>query len=157
MRAQTLTTIALAALLATPLPAPSQTSRLEGTWKLNLAKSKYSPGPPPKALTLKWEPAAGGLKLIVDGVDGEGETVHTETLERSDGSEAPVEGLETQTLRALKRINDRTYEEVDRNNSRVMTTRRYSISRDGKTLTVNVKGVNLQGRPVLNVVVFERQ
>lgn len=27
-----------------------------GTWKLNLAKSKYAPGPAPKSQTRKWEP-----------------------------------------------------------------------------------------------------
>jgi hypothetical protein len=33
-----------------------------GTWKLNAAKSKYSPGPPPKSQTLKIEPSGQGRK-----------------------------------------------------------------------------------------------
>ena len=40
-----------------------------GTWKLNLAKSKYNPGPPPKSGSNRFEPASGGLKLIVRNVD----------------------------------------------------------------------------------------
>ena len=32
-----------------------------GTWKLNLEKSKYSPGPPPKSLTVALEPAGKGV------------------------------------------------------------------------------------------------
>jgi len=31
-----------------------------GTWKLNVAKSKYSPGPAPQSLTVKVEPSAQG-------------------------------------------------------------------------------------------------
>ena len=33
-----------------------------GTWKLDLAKSKYSPGPPPKMQTRKEESAGDGIK-----------------------------------------------------------------------------------------------
>lgn len=158
MRRRTmLTAFTVATLLAALSPLFAQSSRLEGTWKLNLAKSKYSPGPPPKAGTLKWEVVAGGLKLTTDGVNAEGETTHTETLERSDGSEGNVEGADTPTTRALKRINDRTYDDVERNNGKVMISRRLAISRDGKTLTVTVKGVNDQGQTINNVVVFEKQ
>jgi len=39
-----------------------------GTWKLNTAKSKYSPGPAPKSLTLTWEATADGIKHAADGV-----------------------------------------------------------------------------------------
>ena len=72
----------LAAGLAVPSPLLAQSSRLEGTWKLNVARSKYSPDPPPKAVTLKWEAVPGGLKLTTDSVSAEGETTHTETLGR---------------------------------------------------------------------------
>ena len=33
-----------------------------GTWKLNLAKSKYSPGPPPKNLTVTCGATENGIK-----------------------------------------------------------------------------------------------
>ena len=158
MRKRTMVvTLTLAMLPAMATPLVAQSSRLEGTWTLNLARSKFNPGPPPKAVTLKWEAVPGGLKFTTDVVNAEGEATHTETLERSDGSEGNVEGSETMTTRALKRINDRTYEDVDRNNGKVMINRRLAISRDGKTLTVTVKGVTELGQPINNVVVFERQ
>jgi hypothetical protein len=147
----------LAAGLAMPSPLLAQSSRLEGTWKLNLSRSKHSPGPPPKSVTLKWEAVTGGLKLTTDAVSAEGETTHTETFEASDGREGDVEGAETPTTRALKRINDRTYEEVDRNNRKIMMSRRLQISRDGKTLTVTDKGVTDLGQAVNNVLVYEKQ
>ncbi len=38
-----------------------------GNWKLDVAKSKYKPGPGPKSLTLKFEATADGIKLTSDG------------------------------------------------------------------------------------------
>ena len=39
-----------------------------GTWKLNVAKSKYSPGPTPKSLTVTFAAAGQGVKAVIDGV-----------------------------------------------------------------------------------------
>jgi hypothetical protein len=47
-------TVVALSMMATPLIG--QSTPLQGTWKLNVAKSTYSPGPPPKSQTLKWEP-----------------------------------------------------------------------------------------------------
>ena len=46
-----------------------------GTWKLNVAKSKYSPGPPPKEGTLTVEAIPNGLKITIHGTDAEGKPV----------------------------------------------------------------------------------
>jgi hypothetical protein len=47
----------LSAVFATAAPQVglTQSNPLIGTWKLNLAKSKFSPGPPPKSQTLTFE------------------------------------------------------------------------------------------------------
>ena len=37
---------------------------LAGTWKMNAAKSKYSPGPGFRNNTVKFEPVEGGIKLV---------------------------------------------------------------------------------------------
>jgi len=44
-----------------------------GTWKANMAKSKYVPGPAPKSAAHKWEPAPGrGFKHSTDQADAQG-------------------------------------------------------------------------------------
>ena len=60
-----------------------------GTWKLNVAKSKYSPGPGPKSLTLTWEATADGIKHASDGVNGEGEPMHSGYVTKYDGTDVP--------------------------------------------------------------------
>src|SRR5438045_957107 len=49
-----------------------------GTWKLNVAKSKFSPGPPLKSQVAKLEAVEGGLKVVADRVDADGKTTHFE-------------------------------------------------------------------------------
>src|SRR5689334_12325175 len=75
-----------------------------GTWKINLAKSTFSPGPPPKSSTFKYEPSEGGFKRTQDQVDAQGQTTHTELLAKFDGKEYKVQGAATNNTTTLKRI-----------------------------------------------------
>ena len=67
MKPKTILILAVALVLAGNLLAQAQES-LFGTWKMNAAKSKYSPGPAPKSNIAKWEAFQGGVKLTVDVV-----------------------------------------------------------------------------------------
>jgi hypothetical protein len=49
-----------------------------GTWKLNVAKSKYNPGPAPQSVTMKVEPAGQGEKATTEGVNTAGAATKTE-------------------------------------------------------------------------------
>ena len=55
---------------------------LMGTWKLNVEKSKYTPGPAPKSETLTWKPSATGFDFTVDSVNAEGKP----TQQRASGN-----------------------------------------------------------------------
>lgn len=136
----------------------AQSTPLEGTWRANIAKSKYDPGPPPKTPnTIRWERVPGGWRFTTDGVNAEGQKTHTETIEKDDGSLAPVKGGQNPTMRGLKRIDDRTYEDRDTVDGKPTLTRRLVISPDGKTMTITMTGTNLQGQKVNNVVIYEKQ
>src|SRR5262245_61951939 len=65
-------------------------NRFVGTWRLNLAKSKYSPGPAPKTNTVSISPLDGGLSIVVDGIDGRGMPIHLEDTAILDGTDRPV-------------------------------------------------------------------
>ena len=49
-----------------------------GTWKLNVAKSKYSPGPAPQSLTVKVEPSGQGEKVTAEFVNADGTRTTTQ-------------------------------------------------------------------------------
>src|SRR5260221_7184543 len=83
-----------------------------GTWKLNLAKSKYSPGPAPKSLTLKFEPSPDGIKLSQELVDAEGKATEGGYTAKFDGKEVPYAGNPDADTSSPKRIDANTYENV---------------------------------------------
>ena len=45
-----------------------------GTWRLNVAKSKYSPGPAPTSATTKIEAVGAGVKVNTSVVSSDGKT-----------------------------------------------------------------------------------
>jgi len=56
--------LGLAAVIVVPVLA--QADPQVGVWKLNVAKSKYSPGPVPTSATTTIEAAGKGTKVSVD-------------------------------------------------------------------------------------------
>src|SRR5689334_9413101 len=63
-----------------------------GTWVLNLAKSTYDPGPPPKSQTRIYSPAPNGYKFSGDAVSILGDKSHTEFTAVFDGKFHPIPG-----------------------------------------------------------------
>jgi len=128
-----------------------------GNWKVNLAKSKYSPGPAPKGPNFsKIDAMPGGLKFTNDGVNAEGKPTHNEWSGKFDGKDNPVKGDPNRDTAALKKINDHTIEIVNKKDGKVTTTGRHVFSKDGKTRTGTTTGVNAKGEKVNNVTVYEK-
>jgi hypothetical protein len=128
-----------------------------GTWKLNVAKSKYSPGPPPKSQTLTFEQTADGITLTTESVDAKGSTVKGGFVSKFDGKDVPWEGNPDADTASPKRINDNRYENTWKKAGKKTVTATVAVSADGKTLTVTQKGTNAQGQPVNTVAVYEKQ
>ena len=128
-----------------------------GSWKLNLSKSSYSPGPPPKSQTTKVEATEGGLKEVVDRVNAQGTAIHFEWTAKFDGKDYPVKGDPDRDSVYLRKVDDDTTEVTSKKDGKITTTSRNVVARDGKSRTVKTTGTNAQGRRVNNTVVFERQ
>lgn len=128
-----------------------------GTWKLNLAKSKFSPDPLAKSLTLRVEPAGEGVRISVEGVDPEGKPMSWQVTAQYDGKDYPVTGSPLYDTYALKRINASTTESMQKKDGKVVFTNRRVVSKDGKVLTVTQTGTNAQGKLVKNVLAFDKQ
>ncbi len=128
-----------------------------GTWQLNLAKSKYSPGPAPKSQTLKIEGSGQEEKVTSEITDAAGARIETGYTASYDGKDYPLKGSAVADTVSLKRINGRTSERVDKKAGKPVLTYTRVVSQDGKTMTVTIKGINPQGKPMTNVVVFEKQ
>jgi hypothetical protein len=147
----------LAALLGGAVLAQATDSQV-GTWKLNVAKSKYSPGPAPKSASTKIEAAGTGTKVIVDQTLADDTTRHYEFTANYDGKDSPMIGNNPDAdMVARTRINANTIQTVNKKGGKVTTTQTSTVSADGKTRTVTTKGVNAAGQTVNNVAVYEKQ
>jgi ABC-type Na+ efflux pump permease subunit len=129
-----------------------------GTWKLNVAKSTFDPGPAPKSGTTVIEAAGAGAKVIVDQTAADGTTRHWEFTANYDGKDIPIVGdnPDADTV-ARTRISATTVETISRKAGKVVATQQSTVSADGKIRTVTTKGVNAAGKTVNNVAVYERQ
>jgi len=133
---------------------------LVGAWKVNFAKSTFSPAvPPEKSQISTWEALGGGqFKNTIDIVDAKGQSRHLEIVLRfDDGVDYPMKGADQPTTRTYKRLNDRDFEYVQKVNGKVMATSRSVTAPDGRTRTNTTTGTDAQGRPLKNVVHWERQ
>ena len=138
--------------------ALAQSDPQVGVWRLNVAKSKYSPGPAPKSATTRIEAAGTGTKVIVDQVLADGAVRHWEFTANYDGKDSPVTGNNPDAdMIARTRTNANTIESTSKKGGKVTTTQTSSVSSDGKTRTVTTKGVSASGQKVNNVAVYEKQ
>jgi hypothetical protein len=128
-----------------------------GTWKLNVEKSKYSPGPAPQGQTMKIEASGDGEKATTEGVNAAGTATMTQYTAQYDGKDYPMTGSQNADTVSLKRIDARTLERTDKKGDKVVATSTRVVSEDGKTMTVTTKGTNAQGQAVNNVTVWEKQ
>ena len=129
-----------------------------GTWKLNLAKSKYSPGPAPKSQTLKIEAwGTDGVTYTSDGTDSTGKPTHAEFQAKYDGKFVPFKGNPDADMLSYKRIDANTIVSMTQLAGKPTLTSTAVVSADGKTRTLTQTGKNAQGQTVNNVLVYEKQ
>ena len=159
-----------------PLPieprvlAPAPTSnKVLGTWKLNLEKSKFSPGEPPRSNVRQFVARPDGFIVsTISGISAQGIPTFTMSAVRYDGknyrlynqvtlADMMVNGTKTPNTQAYKVIDAYTVEITNKENGRVTTVLTRTVSNDGKTMTTVTKGTNALGQPVNNVEVFNRQ
>jgi hypothetical protein len=137
----------------------AQTDPVLGTWKLNLMKSKYDPGPPPKNLTRTYEAVRSGVKVTVEGIDGSNNPIKYGYTANYDGKDYPVTGMGVPggaDVVAFRRVDIAfTVEETLKQAGKVIITARRVVSQNGKVLTFNTKGT--PGQPFNNVTVYDKQ
>jgi len=127
-----------------------------GTWKLNEAKSKYSPGAP-KNTSVVYEAAGDSVKVTVDGVGADGQPTHNEWTGKFDGKDYPLTGDPTADTRSYKKIDTRTMELTNKKGGKPVVTGKITVSADGKSRTVAVSGTDASGKKVTSTAVYDKQ
>ena len=151
------TVVFAAAMLAVAVLAAAQPKDpLVGTWTLNVAKSKYDPGPGPKGGTTTYETAGKGYKVTVKAEPASGEALQWSYTTELDGKDSPMAGNPNADTIAVKRIDAHTHEAVAKKGGKELNKQKRVVSADGKTMTITITGMNAQGQKVHNVAVYEK-
>jgi len=128
-----------------------------GTWVLNLSKSRFDPGPPPKSLVVRFQPDPKGVKSTSERVDAEGKKSIVVYTAAYDGKEYPVTGSEAVDTVLLRKHDNGKVERVDRKGGAIVQSFLRSISEDGRTMTVTHKAKGANGALQHNRLVFDRR
>jgi len=130
-----------------------------GTWELNLAKSTFSPDPPPRRQTLTFRKAGPQWTALLQGVDALGKPINPDLDNLAitfDGKDHPTANVDYDTT-AWKRSSGNKYEVIRKKAGKIVLTSTNEISSDGKTMTITTKGVKANGQSVFNVRVYDKQ
>jgi hypothetical protein len=151
-------TTLLGLAITTPQAAFAQSSQwLIGTWKTNLAKSTYTPGPLPRSQTLTFETEGQGHRVTVETINAQGNLAKAVFIRHDDGKSYPVTGNAAFDAEAFRTVNDSTAWVIRTKAGKVVMTIVAEMSADGKTLTDTVTGVDTNGQPFYAVAIREKQ
>ena len=125
-----------------------------GKWKLNLAKSKYSPGPAPKSMTRTVEAQGDKVKYTFEGVNADGSAVSYSFAVAYDGKDYPINGVAPSGADSISFTKPASgpVEAHMKKGSETVLVSRVKVSGDGKTVTIEQTGKG----GVKNTVVYEK-
>ncbi|HKA37594.1 MAG TPA: hypothetical protein VKH43_12295 [Thermoanaerobaculia bacterium] len=132
-------------------------SKWIGTWELNTAESKYSPGPAPRSQTVRFSVAGDSIMLTSDGVGADGTPTHTGYVSRFDGKDVPWDGNPDADIASPLKIDANNYDNIWKQTGKATMISRVTVSADGRTMTVVQKGTNENGEPVSVTAVYDRR
>lgn len=136
-------------------PSSRAPDELVGAWRLDVAKSRYRPGPAPKSETRTYIRDGENVLGVIQRVFPDGRRERIEYTANYD-REYPVTGTEDYDHVVLKRIDRYTSEAVLSHAGRVFGTARRVIAADGKSMTITFRRDSETGVSVLNVAHYDK-
>ena len=129
---------------------------VDGTWNLNVAKSKFS-GTAPKSGTRVYSESADGTTLNQKLVGADGKEMSMSVTLAYDGKPHPITGNPDADSGVGKAINARVSNFTLSKGGKVVGSVHRVVSADGKTLTVHNKGTRTDGKTYDDTLVFDKQ
>ena len=128
-----------------------------GTWKLNVAKSTFSPGPALKSQIRSYAESAQGTTLTIKTTAADGKESTATLTFKEDGKPYAVSGNPDFELVSVTRVDAMTVHSTQTKAGATVGTGVRTVSKDGKTLTFSQKGTHANGGKYDDVLVYDRQ
>ena len=128
-----------------------------GTWKLNVEKSRFVPGPGWRSQIRVYQITPSGVLVTWRGVDAKGGKMQVSYTYKYDGRDYPMAGSGSyDTLNAV-RVDALTTKSEEKRSGKTVGIAMRTVSPDGKILTITDEGTNRKGQAFSQVLVFDRQ
>jgi hypothetical protein len=137
----------------------AESNPLVGTWKLNVTKSKFDPGPGYKSLTRTVEAQGDGVKYTFEGIAADGKPIAYGFSVKFDGNDNPISGSMpsgADTISA-KRTDSNHFVATLKKGGKDIGTSKVAVSKDGKVTTVDSTGTTASGGKEHDVQVYDKQ
>ena len=153
-----LTTVVVMSLTASGVLL-AQDSPFVGTWKLNLAKSKFTGTQPPQSEMRTVVPQGDGEKVTYEGTAADGTPISYSFTTHLDGKDSPFSGAHIfgGDSVAVRRVDANTTTSVVKKAGKTLITLTTVVSKDGMVTTQTARGTNAQGQPISFTSVWDKQ
>jgi hypothetical protein len=130
-----------------------------GTWKLNVAKSKFSGMQAPKSETRTVVAQGNGETVTYEGIAANGSPISYSFTSNLDGKDSPISGtqpLGSDTV-AAKRVDANTVRSISKKAGKTIYTTKTVVSKDGKVSTQMTIGFNGDGVAISTTTVWDKE
>ena len=154
-----LTRVTVLGLAAAALPqlAFAQSSPQIGTWKLNLQKSEFIAGPAPRSRTLDIAQDGKNIRDTVQTIDARGNASTSVVMHIYDGQPHPATGYTDFDATVITQVDANSLIASRLKAGKLVQVGTFVMSQDGKTVTVSITGINVNGQPVKSISVYDKQ
>ncbi|MBI4444276.1 MAG: hypothetical protein HY645_00085 [Acidobacteria bacterium] len=129
----------------------------EGSWEVDLVKSKFASGAPVKSAISLYESLDGNrIRYTAQFVGVDGTVVTREFTAAFDGEDHAVSGDPEADAVALSRLEPRVIMGIYKKKGRVTYAFVRAVSADGKSMTARQMGTNSKGLPIYSEVLSYR-
>ena len=135
-------------------PTVQEQDLVLGAWELDLSRSMFSPGPPPRSEIRSYEEGHEGIKAEILTVNADGSKIHMEYVASFNDIVAMVTGSQQTDAVRMRKVDPYTAESRLSYQGQLVGTARRVVSQDGQTLTITLD----RSAPTVvhNVEVFKR-
>ena len=132
-------------------------NQIAGTWKLNVAKSKYTGIPTPKTSSVTYTPQGQGWKYDAKGTSADGQPTNITFVYDKDGAEAMMTGNPYADTITIQSGNTDNSTAIFKRAGKAIGTAKRTISKDGKTMTVDASITLPDGKKASYSAVYDKQ
>jgi hypothetical protein len=125
-----------------------------GAWELDLSRSTFSPGPPPRSEIRSYQEEHEGIKAEILTVNADGSKVHMQYVASFNDIVAAVTGSQQTDAIRMRKVDSHTAESRLSYQGQVVGIARRVVSQDGRTLTITLE--RSAPAAVHNVEVYKR-